>query len=563
MANPEARVAGWLWMGVLWIGCNPVRRIPAPDAPPVPLIPAPMAQAHYLRGQLALLRGDLVESIDSLQMARVFDPKSGSIPIAMGKVHLVGGDIDKARSVWEEAVRVAPDSAEAWVNLARADRLTGDLSAAAKHYRAAIAAHYGWAAHAGLIDVLERAADVPGAKIALARWVESGSTDPVALAERGQRRLRLGDAEGARQDLAVTAAARPEEMAVMVRWVEATRASGRYGSTLDQLWQMHRSAPRVEAPLWALSVLSHEVGALDWQVSTLNAWIALAPANQAQLELALSGALVQSKRPREALQRLDGLAVELGETADARWWSARALLDLGRVKTAAQRLGGRETSEGADWATLRAEIAWRMGDKTGAEQLIRGEAAEIPGSIAWSRALLEFGELDRAWAVLQVHQARFTDRRDLVMSAVDVARAQKNHDGVVALLAPWITNNPEASSELRYRYAEALWASEGADAAKLVMRDVYAQDLGNVGAMTYLAKSLAQTDPLAGLALARRAVDRAPADPLALSALGWLAHLAGDASLAERSLMRATVLQPENLDIRAQLRSVQAMGARP
>ena len=104
------------------MACSSVRRVPVPDVDltrePIPR----QARAHYLRAQLHIHRGDLDAAMSSLAIAAMFDPLTPWVPIAIGDVYLMAGDVTQARNAWEQATDLDPDCSDAWMRRARAAR---------------------------------------------------------------------------------------------------------------------------------------------------------------------------------------------------------------------------------------------------------------------------------------------------------------------------------------------------------------------------------------------------------------------------------------------------------
>lgn len=269
-----------LWLP--WLGCSAVRHIPAPALEPsAEQLTLPQAQSHYLRGRLFLLSGDLKPARAAFSMARVFDPRSSSIPIALGEVALVERDLEAASVAWTEATRVDPSSAKAWLYRARIERLQGRPAEAAAHYRRARDLESSWQAFAGQIDALMLAKQRAEAQAVMAEWVALGELSAAELAERGQRRLRLGDSEGAAADLFRAVEVRPEDHGAVGRWVAAVLLLEERSGVVAQLKRLRELAPGATAPLWACAVIAHAEGDTPQVQSALRAWAAIAPQDAA------------------------------------------------------------------------------------------------------------------------------------------------------------------------------------------------------------------------------------------------------------------------------------------
>ncbi len=281
------------WTVLFVLGCSPLRHIPSPPvvAPQGHSTP-PQADSHYVRGRIALLQGDLDSARASFTMARVFDPKSPHIPIALGEVALVGGDRQAAAAAWLEATRVDPACAKAWMYRARISRLSGAGDVAVAHYGRARVLGYGWQAWAGEIDAWLHAGNRPEALRVMTQWLAVAELSPQASAERGQRRLILGDADGAATDLYVGVWARPEDHGRIRRWTSAVLMLDDRSAGVSQAEALRARAPDATAPLWALAILADSQGDEVRLQGAIEAWRALAPQDErlvALLKLVESG----------------------------------------------------------------------------------------------------------------------------------------------------------------------------------------------------------------------------------------------------------------------------------
>jgi len=269
-----------LWVALL-SGCGAVRQIPDPERlVPRNTMPVSQANSHYLRGRLALLGGDLDGAASSFSIARVFDPASPWIALAQGEVALVRGDVDGAATAWEEATRIGPECSAAWMHRARVERLRGNAVLAASHYARAYTLGREWQALAGEFDVWLHAGQRDRATQVLADWTAQGALEPRVAAERGGRRLRMGDPEGAAKDLLLMVQERPENKEVVRRWVAAVLLCKSGASALTQLDRLREWAPEAVALLWATAVLADAAGDSGRVAAALSAWTTLAPADE-------------------------------------------------------------------------------------------------------------------------------------------------------------------------------------------------------------------------------------------------------------------------------------------
>jgi tetratricopeptide (TPR) repeat protein len=88
-----------------------------------------------VRGLLALARGDLAHSLESLSQAHRAAPEDAEVAVNLGAVLIQRGRLDEARRVLGALLVQQPDHAAALYNRALADDLSGDRDAASSAYR--------------------------------------------------------------------------------------------------------------------------------------------------------------------------------------------------------------------------------------------------------------------------------------------------------------------------------------------------------------------------------------------------------------------------------------------
>ena len=243
----------------------------------------------------------------------------------------------------------------------------------------------------------------------------------------------------------------------------------------------------------------------------------------------------------------------------ARWWAARALLDMGHPSQALARLG--TAPEGEDsakaWQALQASIDLQMGRRADARARITQGLEPLVALQAWIGVLRDAGQLAQARAA--VADARQSGAKDMALDliAANLALEAAQPDEALALTEPWIEGDAADSFALRYAHAQAVSQIQGASAAVGMMRMLHQEQPTHVGAMLHLARWSVESDRPGATRLAEGVVDREPANPDALSLLGWLYHESGRHSAAVRMLERAVRAAPRDTDIADRLRRVQ------
>ena len=202
------------WVALLLtsaVGCTSVHNIPAPDPRPSTGAPA-QALAHYTRGMIQVSSGDLDGARITLEKARVFDPDSARILMALARVEMTAGDIGKARRLYEAAASTSVGEPSAWLASGRIELAFGDPATG----RAALvrAEQLGdpWEARAALIADAIRNSQPPEG---LQEWSERAVDEAVELRRRADLRFMAGDPAGALGDYAAVLALRSSDLSLV------------------------------------------------------------------------------------------------------------------------------------------------------------------------------------------------------------------------------------------------------------------------------------------------------------------------------------------------------------
>jgi tetratricopeptide (TPR) repeat protein len=90
----------------------------APDYAQAVVLSPDSPQAHLLYGAYLSRQGELAHARLELDRAWMLDPHSWSIAAARGRLEFAAGDLSAAETWYAQAVQVAPDSEEAWLERA-------------------------------------------------------------------------------------------------------------------------------------------------------------------------------------------------------------------------------------------------------------------------------------------------------------------------------------------------------------------------------------------------------------------------------------------------------------
>ncbi|MFD6302532.1 NB-ARC domain-containing protein [Streptomyces sp. NPDC060223] len=185
--------------------------------------PVAMVAAAYLTGGQIALSGRLSEAVDVLAStprlpigADAFGAAQLQVRVALSFTHLLGGDYERARTVADEAREASAECGESWAGafadgiVAHADLATGNVHAAVRNARTALAGHvlmHNTVGAAVALDVLAAAVvaagDGPRAArllgIAARVWDLTGRAQmdsPDLIATRRSHELRVRDEIG-------------------------------------------------------------------------------------------------------------------------------------------------------------------------------------------------------------------------------------------------------------------------------------------------------------------------------------------------------------------------------
>ena len=491
------------------------------------------AYGHYLKGRLALYRGDYERAVAELQAASAAAPDQVMIAVALVDAIYRTGARDRAREEVLAAQARWPDEPEVWLISGKVARGMGDHEGARRAFERAIridrAHERAWLGLASSWIALGKPAEAEAAYRSLLREVPDSVDGRFLLAERMLERGADRDAEpelrkvieldpdhvDARLYLARSLRRRGEVAEAVVETRQAfDRTGGDLGVAEELFWLLCEADDRQGA----LDLL----GLLDDPSSGLTARIGIAHLYR-QL-----GALDDSVRVADA-----ALVTE-PDSSGARLAAAQARADRARG------------TDRADAIALALEIP--LDDDNG--PVARALAAEL---------LVADGDLDGAAGVIAEARRGRPASIDLLVAEAELLHARHDTGAGRRLLEKAVAKRP---GSIALRFALASFEDRVGDLVRAVEHAeaiVQARD-DHVGALN-----------LAGYALAKRGrdLDRAekhlararelsPGDPAILDSWGWLLYRQGRLAEAERALDRAARLAPHLAEIRGHLDEVRA-----
>lgn len=569
----------------LILGC--AARVVAPAPPAAPVEPAPTAtparaRYQYLVARLALAEGDPAAAAAALETARLHDPGSPWLWLALAEVARVERRdplLERARVA--EAVRLGPDVPEAWTAMGDVSARLGDRAAATDAWRKATTLGGGSAAWAPLVRSELDAGD-PDAAASIAAWSAMPEADPGWLRERGRARLQVGDLGGAVDDLAEALRATPDDARLVEEFVAAVTGSRRYRKGLETLGLLSRLrlsdadlllrtvhlAQRAEDPVRArdaLVSLDRVLGGHDAQVKL---WIAEAattlrdaPTAFAALDAAArcdppaedlsvhrARALRAFGRPREALAQLQ--VPEAGPNrVEAQALRVRLLVEVGHAAEGRAEAEAALAARPDDYALLGALVAAcaALDDRAAMLDAVDHMAGLGPEARARTRArsLAGVGDVDGALEALRA--TPMAEAETWILGGTLLRDARRLPESV-----SWMeraTDHFPGDARVRATLGLVLGASGAGSDALVAMREALALDPSDPDAARVYAGVLARpgTSP-ERLTQAEGFVDAAlevhPADVGLLVALGDVQAALGRPAVAAATWEQARRYAP-------------------
>ena len=240
----------------LLAGCTSVHRIPAPD--PSPPAGAPThALSMYTRGMVMVASGDLDSARTVLRQARVYDPDSSAILLALAKVEMTAGDIDAARKVYKHAASAVKTHPEAWLEWGRLELAFGEPDVGRDALRTAEQLGDPWQARARLIaDAIHRGVPPEG----LDSWSERTVSDATERRVRAELRVKAGDVRGGVEDYLELIAMRGADHRAVQPLVQAAVNRGGLVAALTGAEEIVDHQPHSTGALLVVGLLSGFIG---------------------------------------------------------------------------------------------------------------------------------------------------------------------------------------------------------------------------------------------------------------------------------------------------------------
>lgn len=461
-------IAILLWGCGGW-GSSTLRRTVGGESRPGAFV-SPFSYEHFVRAELAEIRGDLRQAAEEYRLARA-GPEDDTFVIArLADVVDRLGREREAVQLLAQGDQMDPDDESIWLTRGRIHERHGRMDDAAEAFaRAAIAAPSSEAGPLALATVMRERGDPDEADAVLSRYLSRASG-------AGAARARLALAIDHRDPLAAAEAVRSlleaaPTRADEVRGAATTALDGDQPELALRLLAVLPDAPE-DRPLRLRAMIAARD--LEQAEGLLGGWM---PNGPVELVEVARGYLAVA-RPEQALE-VGRVAMSVGGGPPAQLVVGRALRASGRLGEAVEVLASIEPGSRA-WPDAPIELAATLRDAgqpaAGAEVLerARSERDDVALRLALAEARFEAGypessltALEGADPRLRAARARLLDRMgrhddataayrelpsdDPSIPENDRIRAQAEHlvraerERAIALLSSWVEAAPEDS----------------------------------------------------------------------------------------------------------------------
>jgi len=523
---------------VMILGLVALAGCPARVEPRRPAVLPSQAYAHYLRGRLALYRGDYAAAVAELHQANVAAPGEPRIAVALIEAIYAAGDPRAARAAVAAAQQRWPDEAEVWIVAGNVHRGLEDHEHARVAYQRAIRLDRddprAWLGLAATWLALDKPKEAEATYRRLLDQVPDSVDGRFQLAER----LLARDADDeAEPHLRKVLELDPDHIDARLALARSLRHRGRVAEAVVETRQAFDrtggDAEVAEELFWLLCEADDRQAALD--LLGLLDDSSAAPG----LRLGVADLYRQIGALDDAVRIADELRADDPDNTGARLVAAEARAD---------RASGNDV---ADALALVLAIPIAGDDGPAARAL----AVEL---------LLTKGDRDLALAVIEAARRERPDSIDLLATHAQVLHARGDTAAGRALLERALQKRRK---NLSLRYALAAYEDAvgdplraAAEATKIV--EVRADHVAALNLAGYaLARAGRDLDRAERYLARARAL--APGDPSVLDSWGWLRYRQGHLADAERALAHAARIAPQQTDIRDHLAEVRARVGHP
>lgn len=439
--------------------------------------PDAVTQAQY---GTELIRSGNEAGIAELEKARDLDPTNEQARRLLVGSYLAKGEPDKARAEAEAFREAAPDSAIPLVLLGQVSLWDGDDAGAAKAFDDALAIEPTSAeALRGKAGLALRSGDTDAAEKVFADAVAQQPEDLQSLVSLAAIQERQGDKEGMAASLRKAVDSNPEALGPRIALARYLMQEGQYGEGVALLTEVRDANDESPALHELLAGGFLALGELDSAVTAAERLLTLRPDSARALTLA--AVTNQADRKFDRAETLIQKALEIApENAQAR----RTLVELYLLQKKYDEL-----------ATLLAGYPPEILEKRDVK-LARG------------RVELMRGNPGEAIDLLRDAHAMGGDSRSVFLLVSANLRAG-NASEAEAVADAWLADNPEDAAILQ-QYSTYLLANGRDKRGAELLERLYKLAPDDVVVLNNLAWAYRQSDPAKALALADKALEKAP-----------------------------------------------------
>lgn len=317
---------------------------------------AETAAARMAMGIALAEQGQYEDASRQLRAAVTMDPDLAPAHAALAEVQTVLGDIEAARDSVEKALALDPDMPLARAAFGRVLYQLGDAAGACRELANALESDPGNSDllynHAAALAACERYDEI----IARIAPAVDDSRDPQTAQIVAEAYERRGQAEKARQYMAMTVELLPDSEAARVKLVRSLRLDGKLAEAREQAEALTRESPRSAAGLAELGQIAEAEGNTDQALTHYRSAIQMDRTSAVALTHA-GRILAVREQYKEALGMLKQAAALPGATDETMYWLGETHLRSGKALLAIDSL--RDASRLAE--SPRGDVSYALG----------------------------------------------------------------------------------------------------------------------------------------------------------------------------------------------------------
>ncbi len=493
-------------------GCATVRHALLPGTAPTAVPAEADARGHFVKGEVALSRNDLVRAVHEYEQAVAADPNTPMLRMRLATLYVRTGKLDGALAQAQQVVATDPNNLEAL------ELLAGALSARGRDDEA--------------VQLYERVLAI-----------DPDRSEPYLYL--GALYSRRGDVDKAVAALKKVVARNPGSVLGYYYLGRVYSAAHQYDKAEQNYLAALKLSPQSELVLTDLAINFELEGKSQKAIELYERVLALNP-QSVVVRKRLGSIYVGQKRLDDAIAQYR--EVEKSDSEDAHTKIGLIYLEKGDLERAASEFDLVLAAEPGNHR-VRYFLSSVCAERGETDRAI-DELGKIPPDSEYyvdarvRRAyLLQKEKPDDAIAELEQALAAKPDAPELVSYLSTLYKERKEIPKAVALLERLVAHFPEND---KYHFMLGAMYDEANDKPRVVehMRKAIALNPKNAAALNYLGYTMAEsgTNLDEAESLIRRALEIEPDDGFFVDSLGWVYYQRGDAKGAVKQLERAVEL---------------------